>query len=93
MIHRMMSILRDGTLALLTTLQDAGLLDLNNDATYVGSGGLGWSDELPQPDYAGDVRLRDLWGFAESQETVACRLACSKSSSSPINCQYSSASA
>ena len=70
LLHRLMSILRDGTMAMITALDDARLLSLNNDATYVGSGALGWSDELPQPDFAGHVRPRDLWGFAESQETV-----------------------
>jgi hypothetical protein len=47
------------------------LLYPNWEGTYVGSGGLGWSDELPQPDFTGRVRTRDMWGFAESQETVA----------------------
>ena len=43
---------------------------LNNDGTYVGSGGFGWTHELPQPDFAGKVRPIDMWGFGESQETV-----------------------
>jgi len=51
-------------------LEQNGLLCLNNDGTYVGSGGFGWTDELPQPDYNGRARTRDMWGFAESQETV-----------------------
>ena len=46
------------------------MLFLNNDSTYVGSGGFGWSDELPQPDHSGKVRLKDMWGFCESQETL-----------------------
>jgi hypothetical protein len=71
LIHRLMGLVRDGTAALLDALQDARLLGLNNDAAYVASGGLGWSDELPQPDYAGTTRLKDIWGFGESQETVA----------------------
>jgi hypothetical protein len=70
LIHRIMAILRDGTLFMLDKLESAGLLYLNNDATYVASGGLGWSDELPQADHTGVVRLSDLWGFGESQETV-----------------------
>jgi hypothetical protein len=37
----------------------------------VGSGGFGFTDELPQPDFAGRVRCKDLWGFTESQETVS----------------------
>ncbi|MCS7059632.1 MAG: hypothetical protein RMN25_00565 [Anaerolineae bacterium] len=70
MIHRLMAFLRDGTLARLDFLEQHGLLSLNNDGTYVGSGGFGWTRELPQADYAGQVRTQDLWGFAESQETV-----------------------
>jgi hypothetical protein len=67
--HRIMAIFRDGTLALLAELETQGLLCPNWDS-YVGSGGLGWSDELPQTDYTSQVQLRDMWGFCESQETV-----------------------
>jgi len=70
LIHRLMAFLRDGTLARLDFLEQHGLLSLNNDGAYVGSGGFGWSTELPQPDYADHPRTIDLWGFAESQETV-----------------------
>ncbi|MDP7287961.1 MAG: hypothetical protein QGH94_08205, partial [Phycisphaerae bacterium] len=28
------------------------------------------TDELPQADFTGRVRLIDMWGFCESQETV-----------------------
>lgn len=69
-VHRLMTILRDGHLAKLDFLQENGLLSLNNDGTYVGSGGFGWSRELPQPDFAGKVRTIDMWGFGESQETI-----------------------
>ncbi|MCL4826219.1 MAG: hypothetical protein KJZ95_02560 [Caldilinea sp.] len=69
-LHRLMAFLRDGHLAKLDWLEAQGLLSLNNDGAYVGSGGFGWTDELPQPDFAGHVRTCDLWGFAESQETV-----------------------
>ena len=71
LLHRLLGLLRDGTGALLDALEAAGLLGLNNEGAYVASGGFGWTDELPQPDYVGTARLRDLWGFAESQETVA----------------------
>jgi hypothetical protein len=59
-----------GYLAKLDRLEAEGLLSLNNDGTYVGSGGYGFTGELPQEDFAGKVRCRDLWGFSESQETV-----------------------
>ncbi len=70
LLHRIMGFLRDGTTAMLDELEDRDLLSLNNDGTYVGSGGLGWSDELPQPDFADKVRCEDMWGHSESQETA-----------------------
>lgn len=69
-LHSLMAFLRDGHLAKLDFLEENGLLSLNNDGTYVGSGGFGYTDELPQPDFDGRVRTIDMWGFAESQETV-----------------------
>lgn len=69
-LHRLMAFLRDGHMARLDYLEAEGLLSLNNDGTYVGSGGFGWTHELPQPDFQGRVRTIDMWGFAESQETV-----------------------
>lgn len=69
-LHRLMAFLRDGTVARLNDLERRGLLGLNNDGSYVGSGGFGWTRELPQPGINGHIRTCDLWGFAESQETV-----------------------
>ncbi len=68
-LHRLMAFLRDGHLAKLDFLEDNNLLSLNNDGTYVGSGGFGYTDELPQKDFDGKVRTIDMWGFGESQET------------------------
>ncbi len=70
-LHRLMEILRDGHLAKLDFLQENGLLSLNTGNTYVGSGGFGFTDKLPQDDFDGQhVRTMDMWGFCESQETV-----------------------
>jgi len=69
-LHRLMAFLRDGHQARLDFLEQNGLLSLNNDGSYVGSGGFGWTHELPQPDFDGHVHTRDLWALAESQETV-----------------------
>jgi len=70
-LHQLMGILRDGTLAKLDFLEKNALLSLNNDGTYVGSGGFGYTRELPQKDFNGkSVRTCDIWGFAESQSTV-----------------------
>jgi hypothetical protein len=70
-VHRLMGFLRDGYLAKLDFLEENDLLSLNTGGSYVGSGGFGWTDELPQPDFDGEhVRTIDMWGFTESQETV-----------------------
>lgn len=70
-LHQLLAFLRDGHLAKLDFLEQHDLLDLNNDSTYVGSGGFGWTNELPQADFDGShVRTMDMWGFTESQETV-----------------------
>ena len=69
-LHALMAFLRDGHLAKLQFLQDKRLLTANHDGEYVGSGGFGWTRELPGQDFNGVIRLCDMWGFSESQETV-----------------------
>jgi len=69
-LHRLMSILRDGHLHKLDFLEKQGLLSDNTGNTYVGSGGFGFTEQLPKEGFDGKhVRLADMWGFAESQET------------------------
>jgi len=71
LLHDVMAILRDDRLSEWDLLQREGVLALNNGPDeYVGSGGLGGTDELPAADFDGRVRLKDLWGFGESQEFV-----------------------
>ena len=70
-LHRIMAFLRDEALAKLDFLEGRYLLSLNNQGTYVGSGGFGYTHQLPQKDFNGKkVRPQDMWGFSESQETV-----------------------
>jgi hypothetical protein len=70
-LHQLMAFLRDEALSLLDFLEMNNLLSLNNQGTYVGSGGFGYTHQLPQKDYDGTkVRTQDMWGFSESQETV-----------------------
>ena len=72
LLHELMAYLGGEQQRLLDWLEAEGLLSLNNEPDdYVGSGGLGGTDELPAPDHAGAARLRDLWGFGESQEFVS----------------------
>ncbi len=69
-LKELLSIISRGLLDKLDYLEANKLLSLNNDGSYVGSGGYGFTDELPQKDFDGHVRTTDLWGFVESQETV-----------------------
>ena len=70
-LHKLMAFLRDEKMAQLDFLEQNQLLSLNNRGDFVGTGGYGWTSDLPQPGFDGStVRLKDLWGFAESQETV-----------------------
>ncbi len=71
-LHRLMKFLRDDHLAYAEWLEREGLLTLNNENDYIGSGSLGYTRDLPRPGLAADrpARLRDLWVLLESQETV-----------------------
>lgn len=69
--HEVMEIILESMMERMDFLEENGLFNLNNDGTYVGSGGIGFTDELPAPDFAGKVRTKDMWGLAESQNTVS----------------------
>jgi len=71
-LHRLMAFLRDDFHHMLDWFEAEGLLSLDNENDYTGSGTQGWTTELPQSDLApsGPVRVRDIWGLSESQETV-----------------------
>jgi hypothetical protein len=70
-LKALLKFISDSNMKKLDFLEENNLLSLNSDGTYVGSGGYGYSDELPAPDFAGKVRCKDMWGFTESQETVS----------------------
>ena len=69
-LHKLMAFLRDEHLSYINYLQTEGLLCLNNEDDLIASGGIGYTDELPAARFDGKVRFKDMWGFAESQETV-----------------------
>ena len=71
-LHRLMAWLRDEHMHLIEWFEKEGLYGLNNRNGYVGSGGVAYTDELPRKDWreGQPVCLKDLWGLAESQETV-----------------------
>jgi hypothetical protein len=71
-LHRLMAFLRDDHLNFITWAEREKLLTPDNENDYTGSGGVAYTNELPGcPDpQPTPVRLRDVWGFGESQETV-----------------------
>lgn len=71
-LHRLMAWLAEDDLNMILWAQREGLVRVNNTNDYVGSGGVAYTDELPQPDHVpgSPARLIDRWGFGESQETV-----------------------
>lgn len=69
-LHRLMQFLHDDHLAFAQWLEKEGLLSLNNENDYIGSGSVGYTSELPHRGMDAAVRLEDLWALSESQETV-----------------------
>ncbi|RMD82177.1 MAG: hypothetical protein D6820_04085 [Lentisphaerae bacterium] len=68
LIHDVMEFLVEAHSRILEFYREHNLLRLNNDNTYQGSGGNGWTRSLPADDFSGVVRPQDMWSFAESQE-------------------------
>lgn len=69
-LHGLMTFLRDDALHYAEWLEAEGLLQLNNENDYIGSGSMGYTQRLPQAGRNGRVRLKDQWLLLESQETV-----------------------
>jgi hypothetical protein len=68
-LHKIMAYLRDDRFAYYRWLESEGVLGVNNPE-FVGSGSPGYTTALPQDDYVGQARLKDLWAWMESQETT-----------------------
>ena len=67
-VHKGAARMSEAMLGELRQHEDKGLLSVSDGNHRVGSGGLGITDELPQPDYDGEhARLMDLWGSSTGQ--------------------------
>lgn len=67
-VHAVMARLLAGKIAEIEALEAQGALRLNNRNHYNGSGGVGYTHQLPAADYTGGpVRSRDLWAMATAQ--------------------------
>ncbi len=68
LVHKAIDKLVNAYLGMLDQFEDQDLLRLNNTYYRIGSGGLGYTDELPVATYDPEhVRAGDLWGSAAAQ--------------------------
>ena len=67
MTHEAMTIFEEGFREVIRQYQEMNLLELNNDFSYNGTGGVGYTRDLPKDDQ-GAGSLKNLWALAESQE-------------------------
>ena len=68
-IHKLMQYMLDDRIALFEYFEKQGLLALNTDNQMAGPRSYGYVSDLPQPDSTDMIGLKDLWGWAESQES------------------------
>jgi hypothetical protein len=67
-LHSWLERMTQWHLSRLDQYEKLGVLSLNNGNNGVGSGGLGFTDELPAKDFDGvHVRARDQWGHGTTQ--------------------------
>ena len=67
-IHEALERITVGHLSSIEQIEKLNVLSLGNGNTRLGSGGYGWTDQLPQPDFDGEyVRLKDLWARCATQ--------------------------
>ena len=67
-VHGILAKMLAGQMATLDDLEAQNALTLNNRSHYNGSGGVGYTSQLPQADFDGEhVRPRDLWAHATAQ--------------------------
>ena len=71
-VHRAMKRLMDAHLYRLEQYEKLNALASNNGPYRIGSGGFGFTDELPQSDFDGKrVRVIDIWGCSAAQILAA----------------------
>ncbi|MHB8278321.1 MAG: hypothetical protein ACYDIA_11805 [Candidatus Humimicrobiaceae bacterium] len=68
LVHKVINRLTEAYLCQLDQYEELNLLSLNNGNYRIGSGGLGYTDELPQNDFdPNHIKPRDLWGNGAAQ--------------------------
>ncbi len=69
-IHRLMSYMLEDRIAMFDYFEREGLLSLNTDNQMAGPRSYGYVSDLPAADSQDEVTLKNLWGWAESQEAA-----------------------
>jgi hypothetical protein len=69
-VHRLMAYLRDNALSWLHWMESENLLRLNNGNQDSFGSSYNFTKCLPQADHTRSVRLKDVWGCSNSQESV-----------------------
>jgi len=67
-IHKLMRYTLDERMRFFRYLEEEKLLVPNTDTQMAGPRFYGYVSDLPSPDYEGEVTLKDLWAWPESQE-------------------------
>lgn len=70
-LHQIMEYLCNDRINLYSWLVREKLAGLNSDSMYIGSGSPGFVSSLPSADFNGNVELKHLWVWMESQESVS----------------------
>lgn len=71
-VHAVMERLLHAEMSRLDQYERLNLLGLNNSYNEVGTSAMGYTDELPAPDFDGvHVRAKDLWGWSCAQSFVS----------------------
>jgi hypothetical protein len=70
-IHEIMQYLLEDRIAMFKHFEDKKLLALNTDTQMAGPRSYGYASDLPDAESSnGDVSLKNMWGWAESQEST-----------------------
>ena len=70
-MHALLRVLEKGYLNLYQQQLDMGLLEMNNGCQYNGTGGYGYTHDLPDLKPGDKLTFKNLWAYAESQEFVS----------------------
>ena len=69
-LHQVLEFMTEGYLRRIDQMEQLGIYTRNdNGLSWVGSGGLGYTRQLPAPGFDGvHIRARDIWGRCDTQE-------------------------